>query len=941
MKKLLLLMLCLIFAMSMVLSSCNKREDVEDDDKTTDDDQDDDDDQGNQGNKPACDNHVGTVICENCFTALYSFAEIPAVPDIDTIGMKLTDFSVVINEDEYNREGSGTLTADVAEAFVGLTDDGKLYGYGTASLTLDYKNYAREDTLAAKVFIEDNKVYVVIDGTEFGSSSQQMHGVYFVDINRVPELMESEAQLNSAANMLAQYAPVVTEWLTGSLLPVFENVDISGVTNVTGKYTAKLINAFYKVTKNSDGTTDIAFSFDTIKAWNRTLAEKPISEVVDLVAGAGSYAKIESLLADDKLYNFSVADAINYLKTEQGVDLAVILNKVDELISTITEGEITTIEALLEQNGVAIPGGYEDLNEILADEEILALSVKDALKLLMHTETPEAAVEQVKAMAANLLTSFKSVSLYQYIMGMGGQASPAPMSADASDINEAIDEMIDEVEEMLDDIAEYFTFTMKANASNVITNVNFTANIDIEDEDAAVDFSIIYANNTTKISAAVEIEGESVGSCQIVADSDSVAITYDVDVDGSGSEGTYELILGHTMSYDKAELEAAKAKIADTKTKITAKGLYDALTDTHADNSYYKVFLDAAENKVYRIYLKDVDFGDESLLVSVEVNVFDVNELFALGVMDGCTNVVSIVPVFMGLEAYVDIVVTDNEESDYVELVTLDAVKAALAEDDNVTKTPISTEMLYNSATGVYFSDEYEHHASGLGHSYTLTSKHADNDSCTEIYWEKYTCSVCGDTYTYYYALGHSMNSNYYYPDTCNTAYTRYYSCSREFCSYSYTEADKTGHQNTYTEYNYNGNGFSAILDCTCGDFETKHVGDFTITSDLAYSPYFGDTNDFYYNGGAIQITINESNAGTYTLYSDSGKDYVDTILHIYIYDTVNGNLHYQNYYDVGAENGNYSTTYEFTAGYTYVIAMGHYSSNPGDFEFNAFIEKN
>ncbi len=938
MKKLLFLMLCLVLALSFSLVSCGEDEPPADNSTNN------PGDNGGNGGNTACTEHVGTVICEKCYTALYEGFEL-AIPEINSIGAKVTDIDVTITGDP---DDSGTLTATIIEGYVTLDEDYMLQGYGKAVLTLTYSEYigGRVDNLNADVFIEDNIIYISVVGDSFGSIDYATDFAYCVDVSKVAQLEEVKNQLETYKPMIEQYLPVVEEWFKNSLAPIFSNVDVSGATDTAKEYSARLINAFYTATENADGTTTLTFDLETLKTWNKALSEKTVAEIIDLVAGEGSFRAIEDLFANEKLYDFSVAQLLDYLKTEQGVDLLVLLDTIDTLVQQITGNETATLESLISsfippESGVTLP---EDFGDILENEEYLALSVKDALQLAFEAETPEAAVAQFKAMAAPIITMLKENSAYDLIVTYMINSEvvirplPTPMSGTTED-EDMIGAMVEKFDAMIDMVSDCLTFTITADASDKITSVDVNIEVDMDGDMISCTVKATASQISIEMNVDVEEIGETV-DMSIVATSEKITITYDINVEGD-VDATFamEILANPTgMTADADKLAAVKAKLNSAAEKITVDAIYALLVEDYS-YSDRNVFLKDEENGlVYKVYVNyfdgepvDPDTGLYNIEISVDVTVFYVNSYFVYGIETGCTNITAISPAFtvrqleytdltfnsVALEKYPEV---PADLFDFITLSVIEGVDLSEAEEElrNLSFT-------YNSETGEYAYNYYGDILTN-GHDYVLADSY-DGETCESINWDRYKCTVCQYEYTYYYTHGHDTEKDEdrtIVPETCNTKYTVYQKCTADGCDYYYTYTSETDHLGKGVEYSYNGTSFDVSVGCRlCPPM--KDIGEITVdlqSSDVTITPYTELTPR---GKAAFLITVSETRS--VNIYSERTDDQSDPVGYLYSYaDGATTELVYSDDYGGGRD---FSISYTLAAGQTYLIEFGAYSVSP------------
>ncbi len=787
MKKLFILLLALVMMMSLALTSCGECE-HKDADKDGICDECEEKMPGGNGkcthkdadNDGVCDEckekmpaasgdckHIGAIICETCFEPLVSFESIE-IPQMDSIAMKVTNFEIDIT-DSYYPEHSAIMTLEITEGFIGIDANGALEGYGTAKIKTDYKASVIPDASFEAVFgIENNIIYFSATGVAPMAASTEKGAAYgYVDISKNASVSELKTEVEGYLAMIEAYLPEVSSWITTSLAPVFENLDLSAVSNAANKYKAKLLNSMFEATKNSNGTSTIKFSLDAIKTLYKDVLNNNIDKLFDKLTYDGAFAEIEALLADDKFYNYSVADLLNYLDEKQGIKLGNIFAALDSLAVIITEDANATLEGTLLPMIIEMAGGDPamlegfDLDSFLENEAILALSVKDALAMAfmgssfgepVDAETLSAIKETVNGVVSSLKAQ-KLLALLPIDPEM------LPSSGD-------FNTMIDSIEEM-------FSIVINVDKNNVATGMDAEANI--VTPYGTVDFEAAFSANGSSIS--VEFVSDTVNvDFAINASSEKITVSMNQEItaEGVNAEATFEIIPDGTIAKNAAKISEIKEAIA--KAPVTKEALAIYLDDYYSDDARAKVFDDTANNRFVIMqynYANKIDANNIAAIISL--TYIDYTDVFAAMTTPGCKNNVFISPIYNAKEGTVTVNMSAPDTS-YGQLLFQQITLANIPEpsEENIGITTYSTEILYNTSSKTYSTDHiYEN-----GHNYLIDeTASTSGDSCTAIYKNVYKCEFCGNSYSDYYTNGHSYkisstgsNGNYNVTQLCTNA---------------------------------------------------------------------------------------------------------------------------------------------------------------------------
>ena len=273
--------------------------------------------------------HDGDLVCEVCYATMFNLPEVD-FSEYKSVGIELKDYTLtLVYAEDNNRVHNSTMTIDVIEGYVGLDENGELVGAGKGTV----KNVGATTNITSNIeftfVLEDGVLYGGMEGNNFEVNTTLDDNQY-VKIDLTAETTPELAEVEEVLTQVEALVPVIEEWYNEELAPIFANVEIN--TDGAKKYAAKLANALLKKTVADDGSYTLTIDFEAIKAFNNDLATKKISEIVDVLLGEGTYADVKAFITSDEFYALSVADVIDYVETEQGVDLAAFFGAVNSLL---------------------------------------------------------------------------------------------------------------------------------------------------------------------------------------------------------------------------------------------------------------------------------------------------------------------------------------------------------------------------------------------------------------------------------------------------------------------------------------------------------------------------------------------------------------------------------------------------------------------------------
>ena len=874
--------------------------------------------------------HNGDLVCEVCYATVFNLPEVD-FSEYKSIGLKLEDFVLNLNyaDDKYNYQPEEmTLSIEVIEGYVGLDENDALIGAGTGVMKTVGTNTAVNSTVELTFVIEDGVFYAAATGdAPTVTATIKENNYVMVDLN--PEATPELAEMEEVLAQVEALVPVIEEWYNDELAPIFANVEIN--TDGAKKYAAKLANALLKKTVADDGSYTLTIDFEAIKAFNNDLATKKISEIVDVLLGEGTYADVKAFINSDEFYALSVADVIDYIETEQGVDLEAFFGAVNSLLATLTENEGMTFEKLLIQSGEFDGMIDENFNvvEFLRSEDMANYSVMAALKLAFGAVDDEAtadvdeAATTVKQAIAGVFTQAESTTVYELLAMMmngdsnGGQAAPNPGAGSAdiptTDTEDPMAAMAAEINAMIDMISEMTGITV-----NVDKNGNYVSTvIDVTVEDSS-------ATLTAKVT--------------VTAADVTVDMAFEGDMDGAMPEFECEMkvVPGMTVTVEAAKVAAIKAVFADVP-EISNSDFFEIAKESNSyefSDSNSNVILYTEGDTIYAIHINNITVNGANAKIDV-VLYKATNKYNALTVTSGCTN-----HIYVNFEAAmyeakgqfdaqnITGIMDANEyegpcdvnfiKTYYLNTSSNDAIRNIQSVIDSADKNDAwsdesgSFSFLYNTAEDEYVSygyggyygyndEEIDYH----GHHFVLddTKSIVPDDYCTDMGKRHYECNICHMEYDYYYVNGHNFYGTNVYKLNDSTE--------------GLASGFKKGQLCRNTD---------------CGEIVTDDSFTFYVDADPSLNAVYHvlEAANVY---ATFKITVEV--AGTYKIYTGSNSDdYCDTSVTLWSYDGYDS-LWKSNDND-GGENGHCYLEAELAAG-EYIIGIKALEVNVD--EFTVYVE--
>lgn len=666
----------------------------------------------------ACTVHTGSLVCERCLAELVSSPEID-FSSWDSIGIKVQDAELMIQDPAYPT----VMSISLAEVYLTLDENNRLYGYGNGVL---YTVRTAVDSVSAyegTLLIEGGEVYFALEG-EPPIVDQVAEAPVYVTMNfeNLPAMAEIEAELQANEEMIAYVAdllPKAEAWLTDSLLPVLEGLSPGFDTTALERWYAKLLNPVWVRTAEGTGAV-LTLDFDAYYAVFEKLAGMSILDLIDDILGEGKSEEWAEFLASDEFLALSVADALNFIEVDVGLDITELLASLDALAATVTGDETATLEMLLEQFDPALP--FDDIDDLLEDEELLSFSIKDFI-LLAQCDFDENAADALTTTEVDEILAWYRDGVDEMFDDLGS----ITVFDGSSPNSPYLEDMLGELDEMLGTIDDMVSVKVHLDATGRMTSYVITGKA-VENE------------NVNEMASAI------LSGLRITVTPEGITVTLDSEISGDMQMdigGTASLIPGMEVTANAAKVAALKANASayPTLTVSMVEQLLSAEYGTQyllivRDNTVYALRY-FGSSRTFDVYA----FGTDAFGIIVQPACGDLARVaYTLSYGYGCASFPTVAPASIN-EAWV----AEN----------FDAILAACG--PLVYEGDVETYYcLYDTETG-----EIEHYGNdedlGLGHDFACTDYPPVD--CESVGYEHYVCQSCGAAVYDYYTSGHDYEA--------------------------------------------------------------------------------------------------------------------------------------------------------------------------------------
>ncbi len=300
----------------------------------------------------------------------------------------IKDLTVIAEETDLNgifKEVGGLTTVNLNELFLCLDENGNIDGAAIASIVIENGPRTGIVHLDFKALIEDGSVYLeaTSDFLDMNLSGRYTLEVFF-------EMLFGEIGITEEA--LREIFSILDE----EVLPLVDLL-VSANDEEINVTIESLLDMLFTRTAKESGECVFVLDFDKLCALNENLATLPLAEVIDLYFGEGSYRNLSDFILE--LLSMKLSELPGYI-AELGIDNETLYTAIDNILLRLMgqEGDIESFFASADADieiGLLIFGeeGYLDM-------------VMDALALLEETSLYELIASEA---AESLEGEFKSI----------------------------------------------------------------------------------------------------------------------------------------------------------------------------------------------------------------------------------------------------------------------------------------------------------------------------------------------------------------------------------------------------------------------------------------------------------------------------------------------------------------------------------------------------
>ncbi len=861
--------------------------------------------------------HVGDYKCEVC-------GEVLLQPEFFTNAMHSMmndDFTMCLNGCEIviAEKGMQSIRIETAELCVGLDESGLPfgYGYGKAHVTMYGETFVTQVTLR----MDSEYVYMEMPNCPEMSSRGNSYnyaestdvkvfdGYVMAPVNSMfMSATESTLPIEEVFGMMSMFVT----WAREQIMPIVNSVVLfnqAGFAEVGGA----LLNNIFTIVKTDEGY-DVSLDFDKLVVLNTKLGTKTIAELFNEKNETG-YATFQ--LGVTSILDLTVGDLISGLDSA-GISIKSVLAALDNLATTMMGGEepITIEEMLIALE--LIPETMTDFEQVLADEELLGITVGSLI--LNYIPAEGMTINDLKKQIVGILDECGKLTAYdlvaqlsqmagggvdrdddhieneeggyvgkeeigktETVIGTYALADGENTETDAENGQPNEEEpteptVVDTVNEMLAMFKEMMSIGYTADSEGYVRDISIALYGFPISEEGYVAFDVSFINGYISSVAYDEM------AARVKALADKVRVDEDLY---EKFVAEYPILAEGTTVFDaNGILNSWSISGVEMRIENRFVGEHKEL-DENGNVSYFSLYEE-------RVGIYDVTVDLSSMLASMTSD---------------CGDWYQVIPEFMGAKTLTaSYTRTYYYNYRYGENVILEESEPmpASGEEEFVSVNELINNFAYNG--GYYMDFEYFFNIeTGEGrpwvieaedksyddvhmHNYVEETKLAvDATGCTGMGEIHYLCTACGDTYTHYYTNGHG-NVQYEFNvngDSCyNGGNVRVYCLE---CGETIRMEEIDGHRS----YNFNYADLSAyegqICDrhaayestCPCGQYHYVNVNGWDKSESLygeatedGKQEYLGrkyscNDCDFYYieKSETLYDACIQTNVNMYTVY--------------------------------------------------------------------------
>lgn len=414
----------------------------------------------------------------------------------DGISLKIDNFKIDIDETAHNIDENTEITINDCRLWVDLDENDNIIGYfvldadNIRSWVIDNITPSLDGKEQIVGVIKDGKIYIsaVMDNihASYGMSSSNVirfidmyvsssNFLTVMDLSELAELVPFTVADGSTSDILSGVLNIIAN-KNGEMTQVKEKVSqligsLKGLINENSEELSavadKILGAVFEIEEQPNGYV-VKISKDKLFALNSKLNTLKVSEIVDDIVGAGTYAKLPDYIS--ALYDLTISDVLDFLNDKLDVTVDDICSLIDELKSMVD-----------------IPIDSEQVKMMLADQEIINMPLGDIVLSTVGLQLEKAdVIEMVKG----IIEEFGDYTLYGLIEMMALE-SDTEGEAVFQMVNGFIEEftknfkleMEFSVSKALKSISTCFEITSDSSYRSSVEHIEFTIKAEKDDYD--------------------------------------------------------------------------------------------------------------------------------------------------------------------------------------------------------------------------------------------------------------------------------------------------------------------------------------------------------------------------------------------------------------------------------------------------------------------------
>lgn len=231
--------------------------------------------------------HVGNTTCSVCEERLineqFFTNALNSILNLD-YAVTLTDVTI---------SAAANINIHFGELHIGIDDDGKLFGMGSADVTVDGDDYIVAGQIKSYAVIKDGVLYA-----QLGASGMNVNNYNGLHQSTEPNVMYVKMDVDDLYGVLfgsaSENAVKLINWIQGDAVPLLKSI-IDGNKTVLNNLGFDFVDMLFTVNKTSNGL-DLSLNINKLQRLSDALYSKTIGAAIDDVLGAGTFDKVVSLI---------------------------------------------------------------------------------------------------------------------------------------------------------------------------------------------------------------------------------------------------------------------------------------------------------------------------------------------------------------------------------------------------------------------------------------------------------------------------------------------------------------------------------------------------------------------------------------------------------------------------------------------------------------------